>query len=286
MQRKNYAKVQFQQTLDLGYWCLGQLVAEGENEEPIEEWEMEPGKPMLRGSISSVTEEMGPLYDLRAVVTHYGRHENGHYICYRKLTYPPSAPGESNDSRDGEMVAKPTERWWRISDDDVVLVSEEYVLEQGGAFMLFYEQIDVRDINSTYESLLLPSESLVQEEQIKEPDEAPEDSAMTPQSSDNSSCNSSIERPQFSKDEVENSSKLSENDSTSDDGTVSLFSINSPESTTTSNTDEHTNDLLDRSTSYLNGVLSHDPGAVKLPLVPELEAEQPTMEAEGALERE
>ncbi|KAI9785335.1 MAG: hypothetical protein M1839_000353 [Geoglossum umbratile] len=275
MQRKNYAKVQFQQTLDLGYWCLGQCAAGEESKEPIEEWEMGPGKSMLRGSISSVLDEMGPFYDLRAVVTHYGRHENGHYICYRKLTYPPSVPGDGNGSHDEEIVAKPVERWWRISDDDVVLVSEEYVLEQGGAFMLFYEQMEVGGANSSHESLLLPSQSPSQDGEVKEVDEVPKDSVTASQSPpDNSPCDDSpAEHLQLLKDEVESSPKLSGNDSTSDDGTVSLFSANSLESAMTSNTDEHTSGPLNHSASYLNGILSQDPGVLKLPLVLESEVE-------------
>ncbi len=26
----------------------------------------------------------GPMYELRAVITHFGHHNNGHYVCYRK----------------------------------------------------------------------------------------------------------------------------------------------------------------------------------------------------------
>ncbi|KAI9766337.1 MAG: hypothetical protein M1840_006601 [Geoglossum simile] len=280
MQRKNYAKVQFQQTLDLGYWCLGSCVAEGDNREAIEEWEMGPGKSMLRGNISSVLDEMGPLYDLRAVVTHYGRHENGHYICYRKLTYPPVL-GEGDSSHGGGLAVKPVERWWRISDDDVVPVTEEYVLEQGGAFMLFYEQVEIESANSSNESLLLPSQG-----ESNEPDEAGMGgTTASHSSSDNPSCgNSAAECPPLSNGEVENSPELSETDSTSDDGTVSLFSMNSPESATTSNTDEHINDLSIHSTPYSNGVLGRSLESAKFPLVSEQEAGQHTTGAEESLE--
>jgi ubiquitin carboxyl-terminal hydrolase 1 len=60
------------------------------------------------------------------VVTHYGRHENGHYICYKKH------PGFESQK----------EQWWRLSDDDVTKVTEEAVLSQGGAFMLFYDCVE------------------------------------------------------------------------------------------------------------------------------------------------
>ncbi|KAF2216547.1 hypothetical protein CERZMDRAFT_109415 [Cercospora zeae-maydis SCOH1-5] len=110
MQRKNYAQVQYPKILDLRPWLL--------------ESESSPAS-----------------FRLSAVVQHYGRHENGHYICYRKhLGVPPltddepdAEPCQPNDEK---------ERWWRLSDEDVSPVTEEEALEQGGAFMLFYERIN------------------------------------------------------------------------------------------------------------------------------------------------
>ncbi|KAH0559213.1 hypothetical protein GP486_004270 [Trichoglossum hirsutum] len=252
IQRKNYAKVQFQPILDLGYWCLGQRIAEGESGEPIEEWEMGPGKSMLQSSISPVLSEIGPLYELRSVITHFGRHENGHYICYRKLNYPPIS-GERNGLPMEGVVSKPIERWWRISDDDVMPVSEEYVLDQGGAFMLFYEQTNVEDISSADSSLETPPlhcPSLEEEVSAKEPGGIVNDSAIVP-------------RPTV---DTENWPSFSEDDSSPDDSTLSPFSADSPESTATSNTDGQSepnseptvppvSDLLDSLVSYQNGTL-------------------------------
>lgn len=60
------------------------------------------------------------LYNLKAVVSHYGTHNYGHYICYRKLRGT----------------------WWRISDESVYVIDEEEVLNAPGTFMLFYELND------------------------------------------------------------------------------------------------------------------------------------------------
>lgn len=57
------------------------------------------------------------LYNLKAVISHYGTHNYGHYICYRKLRGS----------------------WWRISDESVYVVTEKEVLNCQGTFMLFYE---------------------------------------------------------------------------------------------------------------------------------------------------
>lgn len=100
VQRKNYAIVRYPFILDLQPWMLD-------------------------------TGDCETQYTLKAVVTHYGRHENGHYICYKKH---PRREAEDDDSQ--------KESWWRLSDEDVSPVSEQDVLDQGGVFMLFYERLD------------------------------------------------------------------------------------------------------------------------------------------------
>ncbi|KAL9125029.1 MAG: hypothetical protein Q9217_005710 [Psora testacea] len=132
MQSKNYANVRFPKQLSIGPWCLGQCAGD------VESWNTDPSQPML----SDLSEDednipkQGLRYELRAVVTHYGRHENGHYICYRRSSYNP----EKLDSVDPASSIQSS--WWRLNDEDVTEVSEENVLAQGGVFMLFYEEIE------------------------------------------------------------------------------------------------------------------------------------------------
>lgn len=56
-------------------------------------------------------------YALRSVIVHYGTHNYGHYIAFRKFRG----------------------LWWRISDETVYVVDEAEVLSTPGIFMLFYE---------------------------------------------------------------------------------------------------------------------------------------------------
>lgn len=129
--RKNHSEVRFPKCLDLGPWCLGS--AGTQTTSALEEWHLDPEKPMVASS-HRPSRIRGPLYELKAVVTHYGRHENGHYICYKK-----HAPAANSEEQDGKVEK---EQWWRLSDDDVMKVSEENVLGQGGVFMLFYDCIE------------------------------------------------------------------------------------------------------------------------------------------------
>lgn len=138
--RKNYADVRFPKTLNLDEWCLGTKPADQGDDAP-EQWEINPQESMLPRPGTSV-EALHRQYELRAVITHYGRHENGHYVCYRKYPlhlFPTTVP-EAVLQADGEKERP--ERWFRLSDDDVRMVSERSVLSQGGVFMLFYEAVE------------------------------------------------------------------------------------------------------------------------------------------------
>ncbi|EHA27923.1 ubiquitin-specific protease [Aspergillus niger ATCC 1015] len=139
MLRKNYAAVKFPNALDLNPWCLGG-VSKNQSEPSLEAWETNPSVSML--SHAGRGANAGGHYQLRAVITHYGRHENGHYICYRKYptdTFPAHVPDAIIEA-DGDKERD--ERWYRLSDEDVQMVSEANVMSQGGAFMLFYEAVE------------------------------------------------------------------------------------------------------------------------------------------------
>ncbi|KAK6702402.1 hypothetical protein SNK04_012303 [Fusarium graminearum] len=154
---KNSAPVDFPMTLDLAPWCLGSTGSNPLDEKSRleEEWVTDPRKSMVAGDQGS-SKLAGPIYELRAVVTHYGRHENGHYICYRK--YPRRSPpakvaeddvpdnkagAQSETSTDEKERDEPEMDWWRLSDHNVSQVSEDVVLSLSpGVFMLFYDCVD------------------------------------------------------------------------------------------------------------------------------------------------
>ena len=172
---KNSAPVQFPMTLDLGPWCLGsaQDATESvdddtggpEHEVEEEHWLLDARKSMVAGD-SGPSKLTGPIYELRAAVTHYGRHENGHYICYRKhpravraapapnddpdSAYPidegiddDSAPQEAKAEAEPVPLKEVELDWWRLSDHNVTKVDEETVMGlTSGVFMLFYECVD------------------------------------------------------------------------------------------------------------------------------------------------
>lgn len=173
---KNSAPVNFPMTLDLGPWCLGSadsISGSGGPRNDVsgvdeEQWLQDPKASMIAGDLRP-SRLSGPIYQLRAVVTHYGRHENGHYICYRRyprtssLSHTPASdpendddvqeekPGEAStdDNATPEMTDEagdgPTEEmdWWRLSDHNVSKVDDQTVASLApGVFMLFYDCID------------------------------------------------------------------------------------------------------------------------------------------------
>lgn len=133
VQSKNSATVRFPQQLDLAPWCLGHDPSSDNEDDGVETWNVDPSQSMLSVEDSIEKLDSGKMYELRAVITHYGRHENGHYICYRRSPY-----SSKNDNIEKFESSAP---WWRLSDEDVTEVDEDTVLAQGGVFMLFYEHV-------------------------------------------------------------------------------------------------------------------------------------------------
>ncbi|KAI4147131.1 MAG: hypothetical protein L6R39_003227 [Caloplaca ligustica] len=134
MLSKNHADVRFPLRFSLASWCLGGRTRAGEGEDGTEHWNTNPSESMLPSDVDDEERPGSNVYELRAALTHYGRHENGHYICYRRHEAGPPIEGEPSKSKDAA--------WWRFSDEDVSAVSEENVLAQGGVFMLLYERTD------------------------------------------------------------------------------------------------------------------------------------------------
>ena len=136
MQTKNYAKVKFPLSFNLGPWYLGQ----GSEHQAVEEWDTDPSVSMLPPfEAEGQVHNRSLQYQLRAMVTHYGRHENGHYICYRQS---PCEPKDSAEKADGSS-------WWQLSDQNVLEVTQEEMLDQSGVFMLFYERMEASDVGSS-----------------------------------------------------------------------------------------------------------------------------------------
>ena len=133
-QRKNHARLRFPLDLNLDKWCLGSDCVKSD-QELLENWNTSPTDSMLPKAGAEHL-EAGQRYKLRAVITHYGGHENGHYIAYRKR--PSNVKGDDMPSTEAK---KPVESWFCFSDDVVSPVSEDHVLSQGGVFMLFYEAL-------------------------------------------------------------------------------------------------------------------------------------------------
>ncbi|KAI1391247.1 cysteine proteinase [Hypoxylon trugodes] len=155
---KNPAAVRFPKRFDLGPWCLGSAsgpikVDTDASHIGEERWVTDPNSSMVSGSLNS-PRITGPIYELRAVITHSGRHENGHYVCYRRhprqpsnlkdaaAEYPESLDsgfGYDYNESDTSSYSDADAKWWKISDNIVRETTEEAVLAQGEVFMLFYD---------------------------------------------------------------------------------------------------------------------------------------------------
>lgn len=104
-QYKNNAGVAYPQTLDLGKWCLGAKPSGSQKPDldpKTDEWPRDPKESMLAGADDSTPSPF--QYRLRAAVTHFGTHGNGHYVCYRPHPRPVRKVAEEakEDEKDAE----------------------------------------------------------------------------------------------------------------------------------------------------------------------------------------
>lgn len=183
---KNTAGVSYPTVLDLGNWCLGGIPHGSQQPATSEEeWPKDPRQSMLARDEPMTDSPF--QYRLRAAVTHYGSHGNGHYVCYR--SHPKTEPKPENDEdaeasstedEEAEDVAvqepeevpstQQSEQWWRFSDDSVYPVSEQEA-HQGNVFMLFYERIN--------EEAVLPPHATAESTSVVEEAPLPPNDVMT-----------------------------------------------------------------------------------------------------------
>ena len=105
----------------------------------------------MDGRTSTGVDSMQYLYRLQAVILHYGSHDSGHFITYRRLCRNPFDP--MADAVDATTLSqlnawqstKSTDRWFAISDDSVSLVKnveqEVFGYASQYAYLLFYERV-------------------------------------------------------------------------------------------------------------------------------------------------
>lgn len=151
--RKNYAALRYPATLDLGPWILGSPEEITSHSPHL----TEPGLP--REGLYKY------IYRIKAIVTHHGRHENGHYVAYRQapvFTEDDKLIGKQNL----DWTVDRKQRWWRLSDETVSEATEEDILDQGGAFMLFYERVEDADLASHQLSAPLSALALQDQKQL------------------------------------------------------------------------------------------------------------------------
>lgn len=177
---KNTACVSYPRILDLGNWCLGSAPSGSRQPDmSLEEWPRDPAQSMLLQTDEPMT--TSPFqYRLRAAVTHFGSHGNGHYVCYRPHAQTSSQP-ECSDEVNEQTSTE--EQWWRFSDDTVYAVPEEQA-HQANVFMLFYERIDAPHALETMDSeqvpvlLHIPEDAPLPPEVVQSPDMLMDDSTI------------------------------------------------------------------------------------------------------------
>ncbi|BFZ58775.1 ubiquitin-specific protease ubp1 [Savitreella phatthalungensis] len=90
-------------------------------------------------------------YELRAIVTHRGAHDRGHYVCLRRVR-------GIHPAADHSTPQKPSTRWYAVSDETVNQVTLDHALQHTtGIFLAFYERLDDADKKPKHQGGRRPS---------------------------------------------------------------------------------------------------------------------------------
>ncbi|KAI0462163.1 hypothetical protein LJB42_004251 [Komagataella kurtzmanii] len=142
MIRKNNAKVVFSERLDLSNYVAvpddvnmdARLSFRKQDQGKEKSWTQEFSEEEhgIQDQDEDDVTDVGPLtYSLKSIICHYGTHNYGHYIAFRKYRGV----------------------WWRISDETVTVSDLEEVLNTSGTFMMFYELSQRNDDRDTIKSI-------------------------------------------------------------------------------------------------------------------------------------
>ena len=116
-QYKNNAGVSYPSVLDLGNWCLGTQPSGSQQPDiDLEEWPKDPRRSMLAGGDTKETSSF--KYKLRAAVTHFGTHGNGHYVCYRPHPRPASKTVTKDEEIGDEEEEKEVDEQEKATQDE------------------------------------------------------------------------------------------------------------------------------------------------------------------------
>lgn len=119
---KNTCHVSFPEELNLAPYCTDGTI------------NMQPHLPMSSGALDTSQTR----YRLMSVIVHFGSHDFGHFIAYKRRVAVESCSCAACGDR--QPCLKPQDTWYRISDDHVSECTLEEVL-QSDAYMLLYEQV-------------------------------------------------------------------------------------------------------------------------------------------------
>ncbi|KAI9270374.1 hypothetical protein BDA99DRAFT_501575 [Phascolomyces articulosus] len=229
---KNSCRIVFPEYLDLtNYSTNGTL-------------NTQPHEPISASSVAteSATTATGmeSRYKLMGTIVHYGSHDFGHFIAYkRRLVAESCHCRQCNDKE--EILHGDEMMWYRISDEQVDVCTIDEVL-QSNPYMLLYEYVTPEETNAPSPPITTTTTSLAtlspfsQNQQRQQNKQALNTTITSPILLSTEQEELSIEALKVAKQKEKENHALNNND---DDSLVTSFIPSSPSSSTTHNIQHH-----------------------------------------------
>ncbi|KAI9011856.1 hypothetical protein CLU79DRAFT_771614 [Phycomyces nitens] len=123
--------------------------------------------------ISSLDEAvLGPRYRLMSIIVHFGSHNSGHFIAFKRQISPVACNCSQCTDRPSEPCLEAQDGWYRVSDESVKPTTLQNVL-QANPYMLLYEELD-QEILETTQPTVAESKLMAEKSQEEENTSWPE----------------------------------------------------------------------------------------------------------------
>ncbi|KAI8339969.1 hypothetical protein BC941DRAFT_468244 [Chlamydoabsidia padenii] len=144
---KNKCQLEFPEYLDMERFCTNGTLTTVPDQ-PISQTTVESDDNTVGNQQLGINKK-GVNYRLMSIIVHYGSHNCGHFIAYKRRVISNGCGCQQCKSNPEDCILRGSDTWYRISDENVDICTIDEVL-MANPYMLLYESMDIPLVKKTY----------------------------------------------------------------------------------------------------------------------------------------